>query len=83
MVYEHGVGDLADDFALVYDVVRLFGLDDVVLFHGLDAEYGVVLLAVDELDFAEGAGAEEGAEAVVGHLEDLLDFLFFSFHGYN
>ena len=47
MGYDEGVRDSAEYFVLVVDVVDLFALDDVFLFHDLDATEGAVLLFTD------------------------------------
>ena len=74
--------DLANNLALINNMIGLLGLNDVSFFHNLDTQHRRILLAAGELDLAEGTRSQQGLDAEVGELDNLFDFLFFSFH-YN
>ena len=53
-MYDHGVIQLADNLALVDDVVGLLRFDDFCLFHCLNAHNGRVLLPASQFNLSEG-----------------------------
>lgn len=63
---EEGVLDLLQHAALVVGVLDLLHLDDLGLFEHLDGVEALVVLALDEVDAAEAAGAEGALDGEVG-----------------
>jgi hypothetical protein len=66
------MGDGAQDFYFVDDVVGLLGLDDVILFHYFGTAVLPVLFILDQLDLAERPCSQDAHELVVIHLDGLL-----------
>lgn len=52
--YDHGVIELTNDIALVYDMICLFGFNDLLFFHSLHAHYSIILFTSCKFNLAVG-----------------------------